>query len=923
MASITSLTGSSSTSSIYGTRNIISGMASGLDTETLISNSVQGYHKKIAQLQQKYTKTEWRQEAYRSIISKLSNFTTKYTSYTSNTNLMSASFFNSSVTVSTQGKYADKVSAAGKSSSDIQLLGVKQLARTASYTVSGVGGSNSENPAIQGGEIDLSGIQELSNVSGSLTIKYGGERSFTLDFGELDIYHSADELAKAIEEKLGEQTMTLSDGTSVKVSSKIDVSVNGDGNIVFTDTSGAGNGVTISSATGKIKETLKIDSSSEESKKGILTTKDADLVNEEGTVGDYLSGKELSFTVDGVTKKITLGEFSGETTGEEFLEDLQSKLDKAFGTGKVDLSGSSADGAKFTLKAAVAKGSTMSISGSAAKAVGLASENETTYVNTGKKLSEILGNSFDWTDTCTMLAAEGDKSEFTLVKATSTTDAYYKDAAGNRVAKDEAGNWYQVDEKGKFLHKFEINGEVVGKFSEETALESVMTSLNSNTESGVTVSYSKITNQFKFEARESGATGKIDFGQDGLAAKLFGGTEDTVTYQEGQDAIFSVSVNGTELTDITRSSNSFNLDGLTLNLKGTFGYEADNRVEVSDGIYKADTFENNPYGTKTLKIGSSTHVLDFKFMNENGEYVTEDGMTYQSILDKYSAMGITLTGIPTTGEFFYQDAEGNKITDAAQQTTGKLIKGTEAVTFETKADADKIVDAIKSMVEDYNAMVTEIKKAYSTLPETNSKGNAYEPLTDEDKEGMTESAIKNYEEKAKTGLLFGDQDLSSLYNRLREAISMTGKDGADLADIGITTAYSDGLTTLSLDENKLRSALEADPDKVRDIFTKSTDNGASTNGLMQALKAPLEMYGKTTGTKGILVEKAGSTLAPTSLYQNTIQTELDKITDEIEKWQDKLSDKIDYYTNKFTQLEVLINEMNSQSSALMGLTGGY
>ena len=53
---------------------------------------------------------------------------------------------------------------------------------------------------------------------------------------------------------------------------------------------------------------------------------------------------------------------------------------------------------------------------------------------------------------------------------------------------------------------------------------------------------------------------------------------------------------------------------------------------------------------------------------------------------------------------------------------------------------------------------------------------------------------------------------------------------------------------------------------------------------------------------------------------------LDKMSDideQIEKWQDKMTNKVDYYTNKFTQLEMLINQMNSQSSALAGLTGGY
>lgn len=50
------------------------------------------------------------------------------------------------------------------------------------------------------------------------------------------------------------------------------------------------------------------------------------------------------------------------------------------------------------------------------------------------------------------------------------------------------------------------------------------------------------------------------------------------------------------------------------------------------------------------------------------------------------------------------------------------LKGTftateaDAVSFTSSSDADKIVDTIKSMVEDYNAMVTEIKNAYSTMP---------------------------------------------------------------------------------------------------------------------------------------------------------------------------------------------------------------
>ena len=63
-----SVNGVRSSTSIYGNRNVLSGLASGLDTETLIENAISAYKNKITALQQKRTKTEWKQDAYRSII---------------------------------------------------------------------------------------------------------------------------------------------------------------------------------------------------------------------------------------------------------------------------------------------------------------------------------------------------------------------------------------------------------------------------------------------------------------------------------------------------------------------------------------------------------------------------------------------------------------------------------------------------------------------------------------------------------------------------------------------------------------------------------------------------------------------------------------------------------------------------------------
>ena len=270
------------------------------------------------------------------------------------------------------------------------------------------------------------------------------------------------------------------------------------------------------------------------------------------------------------------------------------------------------------------------------------------------------------------------------------------------------------------------------------------------------------------------------------------------------------------------------------------------------------------------------------------------------------------------------DADASQAVEGSAVMNKTAIKDTkaEAVTFETSSDADKIVDVVKQMVEDYNAMAKEIKDAYSTLPAQRSNGAYYEPLTSEDEEGMSESAIKNWNEKAKEGLLFGDRDLASLYQRLTSAVSMTGEHGAALREAGITVNYSNGLTTLEFNEDKFRAALNNDPDKVRDAFTSSVESGAKSNGLMRALKQPLDIYGKTEGGKGVLVEKAGSPLAPSTMYNNTIQKELNNIDSEIERWQDKMENQIDHYTSQFSRLEQLIQQMNSQSSYFSQLMAG-
>lgn len=894
------VSGVSSSKSIYGNRNVLTGLASGLDTESMIENAISAYKNKITALSQKRTKTEWKQEAYQSIINKMSVFADKYTSYRSSNNLMSTSFFDQAVKTVTKGKYADMVSATGKSSSNVQINRVKQLASAATYRLSGskldsqTSGLTSTPSVSAGDSFDLSAKHPVSTISGSMTLTYGGsnaESRLTINFDEDMLFEGntkekAGKIAEEINKQLKEQTVNI--GTTSYTGDEllekvVKAEVDELGNITFTDPKK--NNVYISAADKNIRDNLlggvsELSSVSGKQLKSINAKGVAEnLVDDTKTVGQYLEGGSLTITLDGVQKSVKLPsqediianldtgykyydalkekiengeELNSPASRQErdnaFIKALQKNIDDTFGEGKFevkDVANDADGGAGIQLNfSATQKGSTFSVYSEKGKTLGMGeSKTLTSYLNTNKTLGEILGDD-DFKD----LEAEAIRktkkdANGNVMKGEDGKPLYETDADGKPV--------YETDSKGDILYSFKMNdGKEIGQFSKNTTLQTVMNTINSNSDSGLKVNYSKTTNEFVFTARDSGKNSKIE--TSGLSEKLFGTvSKDAVDadkkplYTEGTDAVFSVSINGTELKEISRSTNTVEFDGLSITLKGQFGYEAE-----------------------TDKDGNN--VLD-----ENGNVK-------------------------------YKDTPVN----------------VEPVTFETSSDSDKIVDAVKSMIDDYNAMVTEIKNAYSTLPAQRSNGAYYEPLTDEDQEGMSESAIKNWEDKAKQGILFADNDLRSLYNRLTSAISVTGENGAALRAAGITVNYSNGLSTLDFNEDKFRAALDSDPEKVRDAFTASTESGAKSNGLMQALKQPLDQYGKTTGGKGILVDKAGSPLAPSTMYNNTIQKELNRIDEQIEKWQDKMSDQVDYYTSQFSRLEQLIQQMNSQSSYFSQLMGG-
>ena len=937
MASITSL--SNSASSIYGSRNVLSGLASGMDTESMIENAVSGIKLKIQNLVKKRTKVEWKQEGYRSIIDKAVSLNQKYTSYSSKTNLLSSSFFSNAVNTVAKGTYADKITATGKSSSEIKINAVKQMAKAATYTVSGLGGVGDVS-SVTGKDFDINGELDLSTVSGTLTFQYGGKNGTTFDINfdelenldEVEVFNSdgsvkqnatsAEKLAQAINNKLGEITYNYTKNgfnESTTADKAIKVTANADGRITFTDGLGNGNTVKISSSSGNMEKYAG---------ENVLTCP-KDLTEKKptyeylgGTKGDdgkWSGGKELGITFNGVTKRINMSDVmnqmdfsydSAEDRNKQFKDALQKEIDNAFGAKKITVNNT---GGKLSFK--TAEGSTLSLGGSAVEALGFET-GDSNFINPSKKLTDILGKDSDILTQNRLKGVFKNENSKPTEKKDSGGGIYYVDDAGNRVDKDG----YRLTKDGKSMYDLEINGTRIN-VDEDTTLEGLMNAINAD--AGVKVSYSKLTNEFKFTATETGANSKIEFG--GLAKGLF------VNHNREASHSF-LKTYGIDLANGESSKRvSFDFG------KGSYEFN----IKKEDSIEKV---------TEQLNKGLKHANMTASFDEQSGQLMITDNKTGKTI--DYKMLGTDGVELDrpefessfTTGQDAIMDVEinGKRFEDFSRSTNSFDIDGLtinvkgefeakaaedgkdyEPITFESTTDSDKIIDAIKEFVNDYNEMVTELKGAYSTMPAQKSNGSRYEPLTAEEEEGYSESELKAYNEKAKQGILFGDTTLSAMYNKLRTAITPGGSDGQILREIGIGTSYSDGLTTISLDEDKLRAALDSNPDKVKNAFTKTVEGGSSSDGLMQTLQNTLNTYVKTTGEpKGVLITHAGSIKAPTSLNNNSLKSQIDNYDKQIDRWQDKMADQIDRYTTKFSKLEQLIAEMNAQSSSLMGLMGG-
>ncbi len=229
------------------------------------------------------------------------------------------------------------------------------------------------------------------------------------------------------------------------------------------------------------------------------------------------------------------------------------------------------------------------------------------------------------------------------------------------------------------------------------------------------------------------------------------------------------------------------------------------------------------------------------------------------------------------------------------------------ITVDTSKDTSAIKDIVKGFVEDYNKLLDDLYGEVNTA-RPKSKGAYFDPLTEEQEEDMKDEEIEKWNENAKKGLLYRDSNVTKFLSEIRGAMS-TYIDGFGLYNMGVklTDRWQDN-GKLEIDEAKLESAIEANGDKIAELFT-DPDKGIAARlekVVNKAISTDTKKYGYLTSLAGQKNTKTDT--------DNQIYKQIQSIKDIIDKLEEKYEDEQERYWSQFTALEKYMAQMQQQSS---------
>ncbi len=553
------------------------------------------------------------------------------------------------------------------------------------------------------------------------------------------------------------------------------------------------------------------------------------------------------------------------------------------------------------------------------------SDNNTYTLNKDKTYTDSNGNIFKATkekdaDGNTIYinkAADGTETKVSIKSETSyyevnavekpTGMTKYVDAAGNEYLPNDTGTYLGKDGKEYTL---EANGNLKDADGNEITVtgEPITETVYERTTGTALTDIGRATDEYNRIKEASGL-------KDEDISKLASNVATVNTYEKSTDTLDATDpYNKADI--ITSIQNAYAAGGAAGTSNVTNNYatiitnnkavmEADSKVmEEHSNLAKIAAMQDGPDKDAAIAsfvsqvtaakdiLNSTDYNADAKKIDGQDAVIKLNGVEYTGSSNSFSINGLTITAENVTG-----DGDDN------------------AITITTATDVQGIYDKVKDFLTQYNALINEMTSLYNA---ENAKG--YEPLTDEERDAMSDTEIEKWEAKIKGSLLRRDDTLSGLISTMTGAMSKTvelnGKK-YNLSSFGIKTlgylnapenqhyAYhidgdEDDANTAG-NADKLMAAITEDPDSVIDFMKQLSTN----------------LYDA--------VDKKMKSSSLSSIYKvyndKEMASEYSNYTSTIKKWEQKLQEKEDYYYKKFAAMETALAKLNSSSSALSGLFG--
>lgn len=309
------------------------------------------------------------------------------------------------------------------------------------------------------------------------------------------------------------------------------------------------------------------------------------------------------------------------------------------------------------------------------------------------------------------------------------------------------------------------------------------------------------------------------------------------------------------------------------------------------GLLGLDT-TSNTYDSQAVKIDGRDAVISL------------NNVRYTNTTNDFSINGlnISITGVT------------DDVTDP-ENVDLSILDDSSAITITTTTDSQGIYDKVKDFLTEYNNIINEITKLYNA-----DSAGSYEPLTDDEKDQMSDTEIEKWETKIKDSLLRRDNSLSSLMNSMMTSMSsgieINGKTYS-LSSFGIQT-----LGYLNAAENQQNSYhIDGDEDDENTSGNKDKLMAAITSDPDTVVEFMKQLSSKLY--KAMDDQMQSSSLR--SRYKIYNDKELDKeysnLSKTIKEWESKVSDKEDYYYKKFSNMETALSKLQSQTSSLTSMLG--